>query len=252
MLSTAQLITIACQDARKIGSNGTGFSPVAGQKLNLILNELCFLYDLPINLTPATVVLTGIPAGPAGWKGVMPGVGPYALPSNYLRMGSEEVIYNYQGAPQKMVNVDLADIDFAGLYPLTTNYPTIFATDINTDIAGVPSLYVWPPPAGAITLDIRYFALQPDISTPETSSSMAPAFPFQNYLLARLTSELLKPDPRWKEFRADSDVLLNAYLKNVDDNEGRAMVCKMDPRQFSPAGAYNRLPGTKKLSFSQG
>ena len=251
MLTTAQLITLACQDARKIGSNGTGFSPVAGQKLNLILNELAFLYDLPLNVFPTTVALTGIPAGPSGWHGVMPGIGPYALPSNYLRMEQDEVIYNYQGAPQKMVNVDLSDIDFLGLYTLTTNYPSIFATDINSTLQplGFPALYVWPPPSGAITLDLRYYGLQPDIVTPETSAAMTPAFPFQNYLLARLTSELLKPDPRWKEFRADADMLLNAYLKNVDDSEGRAMVCKMDPRFFSPAGSYSRLPRTKLIDF---
>ena len=54
MLSAAQIITMACQDARKAGSQGKGFSPIAGMKLNLILNELCVIYDFAVNTKPGT------------------------------------------------------------------------------------------------------------------------------------------------------------------------------------------------------
>lgn len=249
MLTTAQLVTLACQDARKAGSNGTGFSPIAGQKLNLILNELCILYDLPRNTVPATVVLTGAPTGPTGWVGEQPGIGPYALPSDYLRMASDEVIYNFNGSPQRMINVDLSEIDFSGMVSLNTNYPTMFATDINAVLGGLgaPALYVWPAPQGSITINIRYFALQPDIANPETAGTSTPQFPLQSYLLARLSGELMEPDPRADRLYAKAEKLLNAYLQTVDDNEGRAMIIKMDPRNFR--SGYDNLPRTKGIDF---
>src|SRR5450432_2590617 len=100
MLTSSQLITLALQQARKSGSLGSGFSPQAGQQLNLILNKLCFRYDLPANCASFSVTLAGNPAGPAGWVGEQPGVGPYALPANYLRMAADEVVYSFQGSPQ--------------------------------------------------------------------------------------------------------------------------------------------------------
>src|SRR5450631_627061 len=169
MLTAAQLCTMACQDARKAGSTGTGFSPIAGQKLNLILNKLCLRHDLPANVLPFILTLSGNPQGPAGWVGEQPGIGPYALPASYLRMAQDEVVYSFQGAPQRMVNVDLSEIDLAGMLQLNTNYPTSFATDVGT---APPSLYVWPAPSGAIVLNFRAYILQPDITTPETSSTV--------------------------------------------------------------------------------
>jgi hypothetical protein len=247
VLTSAQLITLACQDARKVGSLGTGFSPQAGQKLNLILNELCLLLDIPMNVAAATVKLTGAPAGPTGWVGSMPGIGPYALPTNYLRMAQDEVVYNFHGAPQRMINVDLSEIDFLGMLPLNTNFPTEFATDINTVIAsGFPSLYVWPPPQGAITLDFRYYCLQADIATPEMAATN-PWMQLQTYLLARLTGELLEPDPRADRFFQKAEKLLTRYQETVDDNEGRAMCIKLDPRNFN--GGQGELKRTKGIDF---
>jgi hypothetical protein len=247
MLTTAQLITLALQDARKAGSLGTGFSPQAGQKLNLILNELNLLYDLPMATASATVTLTGSPTGPPGWVGMQPGVGPYNLPANYLRMAQDELVYSFQGAPQKMINVDLAQIDFQGMLQLNTNYPENFATDINTAITtGFPSLYVWPPPSGAITLNFRYFSLQPDIATPETGGTQ-PWMQLGTYLLARLTGEMLEPDPRADRFHLKAEKLLQTYLATVDDNEGRAMIIKLDPRNFG--GGRGDLRRTKGIDF---
>jgi hypothetical protein len=236
---------MACQDARKAGSQGTGFSPIAGQKLNLILNELCVIYDLEVNTKPGTVVLTGIPTGPPGFVGVMPGVGPYPLPADYLRMAQDEVIYSFDNTPQKMVSDDLSVLDFLSLEPVTTNFPTRFATDINTS---PPSIYVWPPPQGAITVNFRYSTLEADISTPETSASQ-PWMKLQTYLICRLTAELTKPDPRWKDFAAEAEALLGKYLESTDDNLGRAMTIKLDERNFSGAGAYYKLRATKNNPF---
>jgi hypothetical protein len=241
MLTAAQLITLACQDARKAGSSGTGFSPIAGQKLNLILNKLCLRYDLPVNISPMTVTLSGSPHGPAGWVGEQPGIGPYALPANYLRMAQDEVVYSFQGAPQRMVNVDLSEIDFQGMLQLNTNYPTNFATDINS---ATPSLYVWPPPSGSVVLNLRAYILQPDMTTPETSATV-PWFQDQDYLLAQLTGDMMEPDPRADRFYTKAALYLQTYLESLDDNEGRAMIIKMDPRNFRGG----RLPRTKGIDF---
>ena len=239
MLTAAQICTLACQDARKAGSQGSGFSPTAGMKLNLILNELCVIYDFSVNTKPGTVLLTGSPVGPAGFVGMMPGVGPYALPADYLRMAQDEVVYNFQGAPKKMINVDLSEIDLLGLEPLNSNCPEEFATDLNTV---PPSLYVWPPPQGAVTINFRYSSLESDITTPEVSG-LQPWMKLQTYLVCRLTAELMKPDPRWKDFSVEAEALMGKYLESTDDNLGRAMVIKMDPRNFIGGGRLRRTKG---------
>jgi hypothetical protein len=225
-------------------------SVVAGQKLNLILNELCIVYDLPLNIVPFTVTLTGIPAGPPGWQGVTGGIGPYPLPANYLRMAQDEVLFSFEGTPFKMINVDLSEIDFSGLLPLNTDYPTCWATDFSTvETAGAPSLYVWPPPTGAIVLDLRAYTLQSDISTPESGTGQTPQFPLQSYLLARLTGDLMEPDPRADRFYKKAEMMLQKYLMTVDDNEGRAMVMKLDQRMWTPKGSWDRLKPTKSLPW---
>jgi hypothetical protein len=251
-LNCQQLITLALQDARKNVplKTGGGFSSQAGQLFQMILDDLCYKRDLKINITPALVVLTGIPAPPQ-FRGVTPGVGPYPLPADYLRMAQDEVTYaSAGGSPHKMVNTELSEIDLIGLLPTTTNYPEVFATDFST---APPSLYVWPPPISVINLDIRYFKLQPAIVTlgnhnPPDSSIVVPWFVDQMYLKSRLTGELLKPGAAAKPFLDEADMLLDQYLKLEDDSEGRAIVMKMDERQF-PRGRSSKLPRTKGQDF---
>jgi hypothetical protein len=162
-------------------------------------------------------------------------------------MAQDEVLYSFQGAPQKMVNVDLSEIDFAGLLPLNTTYPSIFATDLSTS---PPSLYVWPPPQGQINLNIRFFQLQPPIPPPIQNSSVVPWFQDGMYLKSRLTGELLKPGAAAKGFLQESQLLLEQYLKMDDDSEGRATIAKLDERQFGRGGrGYANLPRTKGLDF---
>lgn len=239
-LSCAQIVNLATQDARK-----PGFLSQAGQLFQMILDDLCYKFDLNINLMPALVNLTGSPTPPQ-FIGTQPGVGPYPLPADYLRMAQDEVIYSYQGAPQKMVNENLSVIDLIGLQQINTTYPQIFATDTSTS---PPSLYVWPPPQAVVSLDIRYYRLQQSIPTPETSTTI-PWFQDAMYLKSRLTGELLKPGAAAKPFLQESQILLEQFLKMEDDSEGRATIIKLDERQFNRGGGgYARLPRTKGIDF---
>lgn len=260
-LTCAQIITLALQDSRKNApfAAGGGFSAQAGQLFQMILDDLCYKYDLRANIASATVALTGIPTPPY-FIGSTPGVGPYPLPADYLRMAQDEVVFSSgSGSPHKMVNDDLANIDLLGLLPTSSNYPEIFATDFSTT---VPSLFVWPPPSGLINLDIRYFKLQPAIvtlgtnpfvagiggGTPPESSTVVPWFNDQFYLKSRLTGELLKPGAAAKPFLEEAQILLGQYLKLEDDSEGRAIIMKLDERQF-PRARSARLPRTKRQDF---
>lgn len=244
-LTCSQIITLALQDSRKNvqGATGGGFSSQAGQLFQMILDDLCYKYDLKVNITPGLIVLSGT-AIPSQFRNYTPGIGPYPLPSDYLRMAQDEVFYASGGAPYKMINTDLSDIDLIGLLPMTTRYPELFATDFSST---PPSLFVWPPPISPINLDIRYYKLQPSIPTP-ASSVTVPWFNDAMYLKSRLTGELLKPGAAAKPFLEESQLLLDQYLKLEDDSEGRAILAKMDERQF-PRGRNSKLPRTKGIDF---
>jgi hypothetical protein len=250
-LTCAQIITLALQDSRKNVpfATGGGFSAQAGQLFQMILDDLCYKYDLKVNIAPGLIVLSGTPT-PTQFRGFTPGVGPYPLPADYLRMAQDEVFYASGGAPYKMVNAELADIDLVGLLPMTTRYPELFATDFSTV---PPSLFVWPPPISVINLDIRYFKLQAAIVTlgnhnPPETSTIVPWFSDQMYLKSRLTGELLKPGAAAKPFLEEAATLLDQYLKLEDDSEGRAVIMKKDERQF-PRGRNSKLPRTKGVDF---
>ena len=245
-LASADIIKLSLQDARKNApfAVGGGFSLQAGQLFQMILDDLCYKYDLKVNLASVNVPLTGLPT-PPNFIGVTPGVGPYPLPANYLRMAQDEVTYaSAGGSPHKMVNDDLSSIDLLGLLPTNTSYPQIFATDFSVS---PPSLYVWPPPISLINVNLRYFKLQPAITTPQ-SSNVAPWFADGLYLKSRLTGELLKPGAAAKPFLDEAAGLLEQYLKMEDDSEGRAIIMKLDERQF-PKGRSSRLPRTKGQDF---
>lgn len=230
------------QDARK-----TGFVSQGGMLFQMILDDLCLKYSLKINLKPFNLILAPIPSPP--FVGSMAGAGPYPLPADYLRMAQDEVNFNFGGSPQKMVNVDLADIDFLGILPTNANFPNVFATDLATS---PPSFYCWPPPSsGVISVNIRYYKMQaPILPSPQTSTT-PPWFQDAMYLKTRLTGELLKPGAAAEPFlEKEAPALLAQYLKMEDDSEGRATLVRLDERQFGKGGrGYGNLPRTKTFDF---
>jgi hypothetical protein len=242
-LQAQQLISLATQDARK-----PGFTVQAGEYLNQILSDLCFNHDLEVNKTPTTITLTGAPLGPDNWQGVTPGVGPYPLPANYLRMCDREIIYNLGGAPIRMIGDDLAEIDFLGILPLQSTYPIRFATDRPQGLISGGNLYVWPPPTFQIVLNYRYYQLQADIGSPETSATI-PWFPHQKYLQTELTAMLLRPNGAWREWENDAKVMLNDFLKMEKDSNTRALTIGWDEREWRNRSNYGNLPSTKQIPW---
>ena len=236
-LTSAQIVTLATQTAR-----AQGMSSQAGQTLNAILQDLCQTYDLAKCLKTSSITFTP-----------STGSGPYTLPPDYLRVANNELVYQVNGVPYQMINVDLSEFDNMIQVPGLTNYPLNFATDPSQS---PPVLYCWPPPSGSFVTQMRYYAQMPDIATPESSSTI-PWFPNQTYLIrelaGRLLLELTNDPERAQMFLGDdpgklgSAALLREYLRLQADDEGRSKTVKLDRRYFGPS--WGRLPMTKKIDF---
>src|ERR1017187_2642447 len=99
LYTSQQILTRACAIAKVTPA----MAPIAGQYLNNVLEELCMTYDLDINVATVSVSLTG--------GGANNGIGPYLLPTNYLRACSRDLIYYVSGTPFKLVQITLAELD---------------------------------------------------------------------------------------------------------------------------------------------
>ena len=93
-LTSAQLVSLSCAEAKV-----PGWVTQAGQKLNLILNELCS-YDLDV--TRQTYQFN---------FNVALGSGPIPLPTNWQRANRNDVFYTILGVKYVMIPVSLAEFD---------------------------------------------------------------------------------------------------------------------------------------------
>lgn len=238
-LTSAQIVTVACQIAKT-----SGMVVTAGQKLNAILNELCQTYDFDLA------------RGAAFTFPFTTSSGPYALPADYLRTDKGKQFYTYNGQPYSMTRIELWEYDLLVQQLGFQDFPRNFTVDMATS---PPGELVWPPPSiPGIIVTVRYFRQMPEITTPESSSTI-PWFPFQNYLITRLAGEMMQiaSDPRANGFLTDKEevdangagVLLRRYLNLKDDPEGRAKTVELDRRRFGPGWGWNRLPNTKTIGF---
>lgn len=220
----------------------TGFMQEAGIILNAMLSELAQDYDIAVNLSTTTVNLS--PSAPQN------GVGPYSLPSNYLRVAVDEMVYEISAIPYKMTQITLAQMDLQLNVPGAANFPTSFATDVSVNNVSPPGpwLYVYPPPTQIIPLQIRYYGSQPDIVSPETSTQV-PWFPNQAYLRARLRGELwnmkgnvakaaayLGEGPPGMQSPISAPSILRHWLSLQGDKEGAAQQVVLDGRYFGSGG----------------
>lgn len=245
MLTAAQIVTLACQTAK-----APAYTSQAGQLLNAILGDLCDTYDFEITVKTHTFTFY---TGPSLGQYIA-GSGPNDMPSDYLRSKNNEAIFYIQGVRYVMINLSQAEFDQLTLTAGFNSYPTNFYVDIApTTVGGVPQLYVWPPASGAYTVTLRYYPRMADIATPETSTTV-PWFPNQNYLITRLSGELMKitNDDRKDTFLGDSPAgsvgILRAYLKLKDDPEGRVNTVQLDRRLFGPG--FRKLPNTKLVGWT--
>lgn len=227
-MTSAQIIALACQKAKI-----PGFASQAGIMLNSILQELAQEYDLACNLFTTTIVVSGSAA--------QQGMGPYNLPANYLRMAVDELTYVVSQIPYLMTQITLAEMDIQINVAGAANYPNRFATDVSVNNP-VPYLYIWPPPIIVIPMMLRYFGTQPDISTPETSTTV-PWFPCQNYLNTRLLGELYALNGKLDmagTYLGDSPLgapgILRRWLQLQGDKEMTGSQIVMDRRFFGGGG----------------
>lgn len=234
--TATQIITLALQIAK-----APGFVTQAQSYLNVILSDLAQDHDFDVirktfTFNFDTSAVATLPNGAQA----------FPLPANYLRARIQEVFYIIQGVKYVMINVELFELDAMVQTAGLNSYPTYFATDVSPMSDGNPAvLYVWPPPAGAYPVTMRYQPQPDDISDFDT----VPWFPNQDYLIHKLAASVmnLTNDDRQPAFMKQADDMLLAYLKMKDDKEGRAQTVKLDRRLFS--NRFSMLPSTKVVGW---
>lgn len=244
-LQAQQIVNLALQKSKTGDKDATGvsygYTKQAGEFLNMILSGLARTYDLEVLQSVTTFMLDG---------GI--GAGPYPLPTDYLRAMPQDAFYVISGTPYAVTYATQSEYDAFVQMPSLSNYPTRYTTDIS----GGPtdsSLYVWPPAGGSYPLTIRYYKQPADITSPETSS-VIPWFPFESYLVERLTGELMQlgGDPFWRDIltpdTGTADRLLSKFLKKQTDSLSIANTIQLDPRYWGPRNV-DSLPVMKKIGF---
>src|SRR5579859_4176750 len=169
-----------CLLASRIAKGGTGMVGIAGQFLNLVLEDLKLNRDLKVNRVTQTLV-------------VQPGTyGPFNLESDYLR--TYDLWYplptsgggTSSSMTQFLTPITMEQWDAEFKSTSISNYPYEFATDLSTQAqtssgsAGV--IWIYPMTSGQINLTHRYMKNQPDIPNPSTSTTV-PWFPYTQYLI---------------------------------------------------------------------
>lgn len=236
-LNGNQIVAQACQNA-----SVPGFTSQAQALLQVILDEMCQTYDFALARKTLTFNL------PTAVDSL--GRAPMVFPADYLRAKPEGNIYFINNVPYALIPVDLTQLDQLVTTPGLQNFPTVFATDVSV----VPPIaYFWMPPSGAYPAQLRYQCLV----APITDFTTVPWFPFQNYLLTRLTGELFKitDDERTTAFLSyDEDrfpegagSVLRRILKMKEDEENRTKRVKLDRQYFGPA--FDRLRNTKQVGW---
>lgn len=247
-MTSAQLVTLACQVARCPGYTSQG-----GQFLNLILSDLCEGWDF--ELTKAAYLFNFNPGLVAQIGPSIYGGGPYPLPADFLRCaGAKALTFWDSGNPYMPERIELDEMDQQIQMSGNANYPTLFTTDLSLyDEAAqglaAPALYLYQPPSGAFAAQLRYYRQMPDIVTPETSATV-PWFPNQGYLQTALAAKLMElaGDSRRDAFEAAAGRKLREYLTMKDDPEGRSKTVTLDRRRYGH-GDYAGLKNTKRTGW---
>src|SRR5262249_42906334 len=166
--------------------------------------------------------------------------------------------YTVAFQPYELSRIEQWEYDLLTQQPGFNDFPRNFYVDMApTNAGGQPQEFVWPPPSISTAVLVRYFQLMPDITTPESSTTI-PWFPYQQYLVTRLAGEMMAvaDDDRAASFLTDTEsqnpqgagVLLRRYLNLKDDPEGRAKVVSLDRRRFG-ISRWDRLPSTKTIGW---
>lgn len=229
-----------CLLVSRIAKGGTGMVLMAGQFLNLVLEDLKLVRNLKINRVTQTIV-------------AQPGTyGPFALEADYLR--TYDLFYplptsgggTSSSMTQFLTPITMEQFDAEFKSPSISNYPYEFATDLSTDaqtwsggsqgagsITQAGNLFIYPQTSGAINLTHRYMKNQPDIASP-MNSTQTPWFPFTKYLIHAAAGHLMgvTGDDRASVYLGEAEEMLRPYLIQEGDEQRAVQRVQLDPRQF--------------------
>ena len=220
MLTSAQIITLACQAAKV-----PGFTTQAGQFLNARLVQIALQQDLDIVRRKATINL-------------IIGQQQYALPANYLR--ARVVQYYLNGVSYDLDQKSIQEYLDLFQGPGILDYPYLFATDVSGSLSGSqvgnvasPQIYFYPQPIVALPVTVLYMDSAVEIPNPATSQ-LIPWFPDQRQLIHAVTEDLmlLTDDARIGGVSAKTDMMMQGYLKMDNDKEQRVEKVKLDTDNF--------------------
>lgn len=241
-LTTAQIVTLACQMAKT-----PGYTSQALSFLNAVLLELAQNYDFNVIRKTYEFNLSTTASG----NGYAPGSGPNTMPSDFLRLHRNGSFYMISDVPYKLIGVEQEQFDSFVQQAGLASYPYFAYVDVTAVVGQEPGLYVWPPASGAYPATIRYNSKPTDI----TDTSTTPWFPNQTYLYTRVAGELMKiaNDDRWQAFLGDqpgqggAGDLLRKYMSMKDDPETAAKTVSLDRRRFG--NDLSRLRNTKTIGW---
>lgn len=245
-------LRIICDLASGIAKGGHGMVGLAGQNLNLVLEELVLLRDLKINRVTTTItVSTGI-------------YGPFALEADYLR--TYDLFYQIPsagGLPASSqtlflnpITMEQFDAEFKS--PTQTNYPYEFATDLSTDAqvwsggsqgsgtqTQAGNLFIYPASNGSLTLTHRYMKQQPVYSLPNVNP-LEPWFPYSDYLITATAAKMCRNtgDDRWVTMSQQAEEMLRPFLVQQGDEQQTVQNVRLDFRHYK----FNR--GVKPVKAS--
>lgn len=230
-----------CLLASRIAKGGTGMVQIAGQFLNLVLEDLKLNKNLKINRVTQMLTVTS-----------QQQTGPFPLESDYLR--TYDLFYPIPSAGgslasstiQFLVPITMEQFDAEFKSPSIANYPYEFATDLSTQaqvwsggspgvgtLTSAGNLFIYPQTNGQIVMTHRYMRNQPDIPTPE-SSTVIPWFPYTQYLIHATAAHMMgvTGDDRESQFLQESDTMLKPHLIMEGDEQSAVHEIKLDPRKF--------------------
>ena len=126
--------------------------------------------------------------------------------------------------------------------PSISNYPYEYATDLSTQAQTASGtagqLYIYPQSSGLLQLTHRYMVAQPEITSPESSSTV-PWFIDQDYLVKATTARLfdLVDDDRATKYDQELEMMLRTHLIMQGDEQGTVHQVALDPKRFHSARA---------------
>lgn len=244
-LQAQQIVSLACQIAKC-----PGYVSQAGQFLNNALQTLAQDYDFDVIRKTFNFTFNTSATG----NGYVAGCGPNLMPSDFLRAHRNGAFYMVNGVPYTMIGYEQAEFDRFVQQAGNAAYPFAFYVDVSKSPM---ELYVWVPAAGAYAATVRYNPQMPDITTPETSTTV-PWFPNSDILITYVAGSLMQitDDARAPSFLGPPETAptgyqaqLRAYLKMKDDPETAGVkTVKLDRRLFGQT-SWSHLKNTKTIGW---